>query len=189
MSNQPLKIRLWGKAPGNNFLTPASFASSLENPELFIRCLNDLEHGWILTYDYIDPNRLKPEELIKMAREIIEHNGVKLLSVGQDQNGNKIWLSQNFAEYEQRLLTVDWSRIGQISAPVSKPVHTEKRDALEAVKAKIEAIPPTIPPAIVSMAKKYDGSGSIPKPLLTKLEEWYKVDLVDNQYKITEKNE
>ena len=187
-----LKIRLWGKRPGNNFLTPASFMVSLDNPELFIRCLNDLEHGWILCYYMTDPNRLKPEELIEMAKEILDHNGVKLLLVGQDKQGNKVWLSQNFAEYEKNLLSVDWSKIGHINAPVakpSKPVSTEKRDALAALQAQINEQPKTVPPAITKMKERYNGSGSIPKPLLTKIEEWYTVELIDGIYQITEKEQ
>lgn len=185
-------IRLWGKAPGNTMLTPASFSvDSEQNPDEFIRCLNDLEYGWIVVTDaYTDPNKLTKEQLIEMAREIINHNGVKLLLAGQDKNGNKVWLSQNFAEYEQRLLTVDWSRIGYIDAkPKSKPsVSTEKRQALETLKASLESEAKSIPSVVCKMAEKYRGSVNIPKPLLTKLEEWYTVELVNGKYQIEEKS-
>lgn len=187
---EELKIRLWGKRPGNNFLTPASFMVGLDEPDLFIRSLNDLQHGWILSYYHTNPNKLKPEELIEMAKEIIDHNGVQLLLVGQDKAGNKIWLSQNFAEYEKNLLSVDWSKIGHINAPVSKPakpVSTEKRDALAALQAEIEQQPKSIPPAITKMKERYNGSAAIPNPLLTKLEEWYTVENVNGTYQISEK--
>lgn len=188
--NDDLTIRLWGKAPGNNFLTPASFSSSLKNPELFIRCLNDLEHGWIVVIGAsTDPNKLNKEQLIEMAREIIEHNGVKLLQIGQDRKGNKLWLSQNFSEYERRL-SIDWTKIGTVDAKVSKtnkPTSTEKREALEALKAQIEQQPKTIPPAVKNIAERYNGKATIPKPLLTKIQEWYNVVLVDNVYQFSEK--
>ncbi len=185
-------IRLWGKAPGNTMLTPASFSvDSEQNPDEFIRCLNDIEHGWIVVIGAsTDPNRLTKEQLINMAREIIDHNGVKLLLAGQDKQGNKIWLSQNFAEYEQRLLTVDWSRIGYIDAkPKTKPpVSTEKRQALQTLQASLESESKTIPSVVSKMAEKYQGSVNIPKALLTKLEEWYTVELVNGQYQIKEKS-
>jgi len=185
-----MKIRLWGKAPGNSYLTPVSFSCSLDNPDLFYRCLQDVEHGWILTIDPFDPNKLTAQELINMARQIIEHNGVKLLSIGEDAKGNHLWLAQNFDQYQERLLKVDWSKIGVVSAPPKKksiPPSTEKRDALEAMKAKLENEPKEIPAVIKKMAEKYHGTATIPKSLLTKLEQWYTVVIVDGCYEIKEK--
>jgi hypothetical protein len=185
-----VKIRLWGKAPGNNYLTPASFSSSLENPDLFYNTLQNVEYGWILTIDPFDPNKLTPLELIEMAKQIIEHNGVKLLSIGEDAKGNHLWLAHNFDQYKERILNVDWSKIGVVAAPPKKeptPVSTEKRDALAALKTELENKPEGIPAVVKKMAEKYNGQKSIPKPLLTKLEQWYTVVIVDGVYQTTEK--
>lgn len=179
-----MKIRLWGKAVGSNRLTPASFATSIENPDLFIRCLNDCEHGWILCDHFSDPNRMTKEGLVEMAKEILNHNGVQLLLVSQDKQGNRIWLSQNFAQYTERIMQIDWNKIGYVSAqPPKKEPETKARKALEELKQQQESNK-TIPPLVEKLANQYNGKEKIPAPLLKKIEEWYTVSVENGVYSI-----
>jgi len=179
-------IRLWGRIPDTNFLAPACFAVDENNPDGFIDKLNSIEYGWIVCWDPVNPNKQTPDELVTMAREIVEFSGTRFLKVGTHPvTGVTTWLSQNFDQYGHRI-RFDLANIGTVKKPV-KPPKTEAQEAYEALKKIEEDKPRTVPPAIANLASKFNGAPMIPHPLLKQIERWYNVTQENNQYRIEPK--
>ena len=121
------RIRLWGRELSGNALVPATFAFSTDDSQRMEFNLEFMASGWIPVEDPKDPNKMSREEIINMAIEIQKIS---------EKNGITSWLVRpgNLEEYKERIMRVDWDKIGYVDAKPerkrkqeepSKPVSTE----------------------------------------------------------------
>lgn len=176
------RIRLWAREQNGSAFLPATFAFSPTDKNSMEFNLGFMSSGWIIVEDPKDPNKCTREELVNMAIEI------KKIS---EKNGITSWLVRpgNMEEYTERVMKVDWDKIGYVDAKKltkarqpkpEKPVSTEAREALEKAKAELTQ-KKGIPPMVVKMAEKFHGNSTkIPGVMLKTLEQYYTVNIDEN---------